>query len=86
MRLYLKGISTGDFTEALKSILGKQVIGLSAQNIVRLKQAWEKEYAEWATRDLSKTEYVYWWVDGIYFNVRLDDDRQCVLVIIGART
>lgn len=84
--LYLKGISTGDFTEALEAILGKQVIGLSAQNIVRLKQVWEKEYAEWISRDLSKTEYVYWWVDGIYFNVRLDDDRQCVLVIIGART
>ena len=84
--LYLKGISTGDFTEALESILGKQVIGLSAQNIVRLKQIWEQEYNEWAKRDLSKTEYVYWWVDGIYFNVRLDDDRQCVLVIIGART
>ena len=84
--LYLKGISTGDFTEALEAILGKQVIGLSAQNIVRLKQVWEKEYAEWTKRDLSKTEYVYWWVDGIYFNVRLDDDRQCVLVVIGART
>jgi len=84
--LYLKGISTGDFTEALEAILGKQVIGLSAQNIVRLKQIWEKEYNEWMKRDLSKVEYVYWWVDGIYFNVRLDDDRQCVLVIIGART
>ena len=86
MRLYLKGISTGDFTEALEAIFGKQVIGLSAQNIVRLKQIREKEYSEWTKRDLSKTEYVYWWVDGIYFNVRLDDDRQCVLVIIGART
>lgn len=84
--LYLKGISTGDFTEALESILGKQVIGLSAQTIVRLKSIWEQEYNEWAKRDLSKTEYVYWWVDGIYFNARLDDDRQCVLVIIGARS
>lgn len=83
--LYLKGISTGDFTEALESILGKQAIGLSAQTIVRLKQIWEQEYNEWAKRDLSKAEYVYWWVDGIYFNARLDDDRQCVLVIIGAR-
>jgi transposase-like protein len=83
--LYLKGISTGDFTEALEAILGKQVIGLSAQNIVRLKSIWEQEYNEWAKRDLSKAEYVYWWVDGIYFNARLDDDRQCVLVIIGAR-
>ena len=84
--LYLKGISTGDFTEALEAILGKQIIGLSAQNIVRLKQIWEQEYNEWTKRDLSKVQYVYWWVDGIYFNVRLDDDRQCVLVIIGART
>jgi len=84
--LYLKGISTGDFTEALEAILGKQIIGLSAQNIVRLKQVWEQEYNEWIKRDLSTVEYVYWWVDGIYFNVRLDDDRQCVLVIIGART
>jgi putative transposase len=84
--LYLKGISTGDFTEALEAILGKQVIGLSAQTIVRLKQIWEQEYNEWTKRDLSKIQYVYWWVDGIYFNVRLDDDRQCVLVIIGART
>jgi len=84
--LYLKGISTGDFTEALEAILGKQVIGLSAQTIVRLKQIWEQEYNEWTKRDLSNVQYVYWWVDGIYFNVRLDDDRQCVLVIIGART
>lgn len=84
--LYLKGISTGDFTEALEAILGKQVIGLSAQNIVRLKQIWEQEYNEWIKRDLSTVQYVYWWVDGIYFNVRLDDDRQCILVIIGART
>lgn len=84
--LYLKGISTGDFTEALESILGKQVIGLSAQTIVRLKSIWEQEYNEWAKRDLSKAEYVYWWVDGIYFNARLDDDRQCVLAIIGARS
>ena len=84
--LYLKGISTGDFTEALEALLGKQVIGLSPQNIVRLKQIWEQEYNEWMKRDLSSVQYVYWWVDGIYFNVRLDDDRQCVLVIIGAKT
>lgn len=83
--LYLKGISTGDFGEALENILGKNVIGLSAQNIVRLKSVWQEEYVQWAKRDLSNKEYVYWWVDGIHFNVRLDDDRQCVLVIIGAR-
>jgi len=83
--LYLKGISTGDFTEALESILGKEVIGLSAQNVVRLKKVWEKEYNEWMKRDLSGEEYVYWWADGIHFNVRLDDDRQCMLVIVGAK-
>jgi transposase-like protein len=83
--LYLKGISTGDFTEALQAILGRDVIGLSAETIVRLKQVWQREYETWRSRDLSTSRYVYWWVDGIYFNVRLDTDRQCLLVIIGAR-
>lgn len=81
--LYLKGISTGDFGEALESILGKSVIGISAQNIVRLKQVWQKEYGQWSKRELSHKEYVYWWADGVHFNVRLDNDRQCILVIIG---
>ena len=83
--LYLKGISTGDFTEALENILGKDVAGFSAENIVRMKQIWETDYKQWVARDLSESRYVYWWVDGIYFNVRLDDDRQCILVIIGAK-
>ena len=83
--LYLKGISTGDFTEALSAILGKEIIGLSPENIVRLKRIWEEEYEAWNKRDLSNDYYVYIWVDGVYFNVRLDDDRQCILVIIGAR-
>ncbi len=83
--LYLKGISTGDFREALQAILGPDVIGLSAETIVRLKSVWQREYAQWNARDLSTNRYVYWWVDGIYFNVRLDTDRQCLLVIIGAR-
>ena len=83
--LYLKGISTGDFTEALQAILGRNVSGLSAETIVRLKRVWEREYEQWTTRDLSRSRYVYWWVDGIYFNVRLDTDRQCLLVLIGAR-
>jgi len=82
--LYLKGISTGDFTEALAALLGRDVIGLSAETIVRLKQVWQREYEAWNRRDLSTSRYVYWWVDGIYFNVRLDTDRQCLLVIIGA--
>jgi len=81
--LYLKGISTGDFSEALESILGKDVIGLSAQNIVRLKQVWQKEYEQWSKRELSHKEYAYWWADGVHFNVRLDNERQCILVIIG---
>jgi transposase-like protein len=83
--LYLKGISTGDFTEILQALLGKEVIGLSPDNIVRLKQIWRKEYEEWNKKDLSNTNYVYWWIDGVYFNVRLDNDRQCILVVIGAR-
>jgi transposase-like protein len=82
--LYLKGISTGDFPRALESILGDSVKGLSATNIVRLKAKWEEEYLEWNRRDLSQKAYVYFWADGIYFNVRLDDDRSCILVIMAA--
>ena len=82
--LYLKGISTNDFTTALASILGEGVKGLSATNIVRLKQIWEYEYEQWSKRDLSAKQYVYFWVDGIYCNVRLDDQRSCLLVIMGA--
>ena len=82
--LYLRGISTGDFSGALEAILGSQVTGLSATNIVRLKEGWEQEYREWEHRDLSGKEYVYIWVDGIYFNVRLSNDRPCILVVMGA--
>lgn len=82
--LYLKGISTSDFSETLEAILGENAKGLSPTNIVRLKEGWESEYKEWVQRDLSNKHYVYIWVDGIYFNVRLQDDRPCVLVIIGA--
>jgi len=82
--LYLKGVSTGDFSEALSAILGPNASGLSATNIVRLKEGWAKEYEAWSKRDLSGKRYVYWWADGIYFNVRLDKDRPCVLVIMGA--
>jgi putative transposase len=78
--LYLKGISTGDFTEALSAILGEKAASLSATNIVRLKVGWEEEYKAWCQRDLSTKRYVYWWADGIYFNVRLDEERSCVLV------
>jgi putative transposase len=82
--LYLRGISTGDFTEALESILGPNAVGLSAANIVRLKEGWEAEYEQWTCRDLSAKRYVYWWADGVYFNVRLEDQRRCILVLMGA--
>lgn len=85
--LYLKGISTGDFSHALANILGENAPGLSATNIVRLKKIWEQDYQEWVKRDLSDKRYVYFWADGIYFNVRLEDpenNRQCILVIMGA--
>ena len=82
--LYLNGVSTGDFGEALSAILGPQAQGLSATNIVRLKEGWTQEYEEWQKRDLSTKHYVYVWADGVYFNVRLEDDRTCILVLIGA--
>ena len=69
---------------ALEALLGENAKGLSPTNVVRLKESWEAEYKDWQQRDLSEKRYVYIWVDGIYFNVRLDDDRPCVLVVIGA--
>jgi len=80
--LYLKGLSTGDYSEALWALLGKNAKGLSANTISRLKADWLDEYREWQKQDLSQKRYVYWWVDGIYSNVRMDD-RLCLLVIIG---
>ena len=82
--LYLKGISTGDFEEALAALLGKDAGGLSASTIARLKEAWIDEHARWRERDLSAKRYVYVWADGIYVQARLEDDAQCLLVIIGA--
>lgn len=82
--LYLRGISSGDFTEALSAILGPNAAGLSATNVLRLKEGWQSDYEQWQKRDLSGKRYVYLWADGIYFNVRLTDDRPCVLVIMGA--
>lgn len=83
--LYLKGISTGDFSEALQALLGDQAQGLSPSTICKLKSKWLTEYQQWASSDLSDKAYVYWWADGIYSNVRLDD-RLCLLVIIGVTT
>ena len=82
--LYLKGVSTGDFSEALAAILGPNAAGLSPTNVVRLKEGWKTDYETWSKRDLSGKKYVYWWADGIYFNVRLDKDRPCMLVLMGA--
>jgi transposase-like protein len=81
--LYLKGISTGDFTDALAALVGKDAPGLSATTISRLKTVWEQDLQVWQKRDLLNKHYVYFWADGIYCNVRMDD-KQCLLVIIGA--
>lgn len=82
--LYLKGVSTGDFQEALSALLGPDCPGLSATTITRLKSVWEQEYREWSSRSLEGKEYVYVWADGIHVNIRLEEDRQCILVLIGA--
>ena len=82
--LYLKGVSTGDFEEALTALLGKDAGGLSATTVGRLKEAWSQEHARWSKRDLSAKRYVYFWADGIHVQARLEDTAQCLLVIIGA--
>ena len=82
--LYLKGISTGDFSEALAALLGRDAPGLSASAISRLKEGWHDDHAAWARRDLSARRYVYIWADGIHLQARLEDEAQCILVIIGA--
>ena len=82
--LYLKGVSTGDFSEALAVLLGLDAPGVSASTISRLKESWQADLETWQARDLSTKRYVYLWADGVYFNVRLQEARQCLLVIIGA--
>ena len=85
--LYLKGISPGDFGEALQAWLGPEARGLSATTITRLKAVWEQEYQDWSKRSLAHRSYAYVWADGVYFNVRLEDTdnkRQCILVLMGA--
>jgi transposase-like protein len=81
--LYLKGISTGDFSDALAALVGKGAPGLSAPAISRLKMIWQQDLQAWQKRNLSCKDYVYFWVDDIYCNVRMDD-KQCLIVIIGA--
>jgi putative transposase len=82
--LYLKGVSTGDFSEALQALVGPQAEGLSASTVTRLKQVWEQQYDAWSRHSLEGKEYVYVWADGIHFNIRLEEDRQCILVLLGA--
>jgi putative transposase len=82
--LYLKGVSTGDFEEALIALLGKDAGGLSASTVGRLKEVWMEEHVRWSRRDLSTKRYVYFWADGIHVQARLEDAAQCLLVIIGA--
>ena len=82
--LYLKGLSTGDFEEALAALLGKDAPGLSASTIAQLKEIWLGEHEHWRKRDLSARRYVYVWADGIYLQARLEDAKQCILVLIGA--
>jgi len=85
--LYLKGVSTGHFTEALQALVGEDAPALSPNVIVRLVQQWSQEYEAWSCRDLSEKQYVYVWADGIHVNVRLENEanqRQCLLVLLGA--
>jgi transposase-like protein len=82
--LYLRGLSTGDFGPALATFFGSDA-GLSPSTISRLTEAWQAEHARWSGRDLSGVDYVYWWVDGVHFRIRLEEDRLCCLVIIGVR-
>jgi len=82
--LYLKGISTSDFNEALQSLVGTECPGLSASTITRIIGQWQEEYKDWSKRSLADKRYVYVWADGVYFNIRLEEDRQCILVLMGA--
>ena len=81
--LYLKGVSTGDFSEALPALVGPRA-GPVGLDDVRLKEVWEEEYEAWNKRSLEGREYVYVWADGVHFNIRLEEDRQCILVLMGA--
>jgi putative transposase len=81
--LYLRGLSTGDFAEALPVLLGPEAAGLSATTITRLIKVWQDEYRIWRKRSLATKDYVYVWADGVYFGVRLEEDRLACLVVIG---
>jgi putative transposase len=82
--LYLRGISTGDMQEALAALLGKDAPNLSPSVLARLKTGWQEEFERWKRRDLSARRYVYIWADGVYLQARMEPDKQCILVLIGA--
>ena len=82
--LYLRGTSTGDFQEALAALLGKDAPNLSPTVLTRLKAGWQEEFERWKRRDLSARRYVYIWADGVYLQGRMEPDKQCILVLIGA--
>lgn len=82
--LYLRGISTGDFQDALSALLGKDAPNLSPSVIARLTADWQAEYERWQRRDLSVRRYVYLWADGVYLQARMEDHSECMLVLIGA--
>jgi len=82
--LYLRGVSTGDFQEALAALVGKDAPNLSSAVISRLTAAWQVDYDAWQKRDLSARRYVYVWADGIYLQARMEDNAECMLVLIGA--
>ena len=83
--LYLRGLSTGDFKEGLVALLGDEASGLSPTAITRLTAAWQADYEAFQKRDLSDSDYVYVWADGVHFRIRLEEDRLCALVMIGVR-
>jgi putative transposase len=82
--LYLKGVSTGDFTESLQALVGVNAAGLSASTITRMIQSWQDDFRGWSSRPLAEKPYVYLWADGVHFNIRLEEDRQCILVLMEA--
>lgn len=81
--LYLKGISSGDFSQVMPVLLGKDAVGgFSSDTVLRLRQQWKEELHQWNKRRLDSKRYVYLWADGIYFQARLEDEKQCMLIIL----
>ncbi len=83
--LYLHGLSSGDFREALPALLGPEAAGLSSSAILRLTKAWAAEYETFRRRELANRDYIYLWADGVHFTIRLEEERLCTLVLIGVR-